>query len=210
MILCQVFKTAYCALPSKTHHVPVTNSEELSGALSNAKPGDMIILSDGIYEGPFIANVSGEPNKPIFLVSKGLQHGNLTIYGSADKPAFIVQGNYWRLMKLNLQGAVGLLVTGDNFWGNGLSVKNGDTGIILRGTQNILMKSYVADSSKIGIDVYGRQAILARNIIVRSGRASIVMRETAIIGYLKENMCDGMIENNGTRIVEKSTVFLKQ
>ncbi len=210
VFLCQVFQTSYCALPSKVHHVPVSNSEGLVLALANAKPDDMIILSDGIYEGPFTANVSGEPTKPIFLVSKGLQKGNLTIYGSADKPAFTVHGNYWRLMHLSFQGAVGLFVTGDNFWGNGLSVKNGDIGIILQGVQNIVMKSYVADSSKIGIDVYGKQAILARNAIVRSGIASIVVRETATIGYLKENMCDGKIENNGTRIVERNTVHLRQ
>ena len=49
------------------HEVDVTSAEELASALERARPGDVILLADGVYPGQFVIAVSGTPDAPITL-----------------------------------------------------------------------------------------------------------------------------------------------
>lgn len=44
---------------------------ELSEALRQARPGDVLLLHAGVYRGPFVMETSGEPDKPIVLRAAG-------------------------------------------------------------------------------------------------------------------------------------------
>lgn len=52
-----------CPRPTKT----VSDARELTGALRDARPGDVIELANGTYVGKFVATTAGEAGKPIFL-----------------------------------------------------------------------------------------------------------------------------------------------
>ncbi|OLT15092.1 hypothetical protein BJF78_16720 [Pseudonocardia sp. CNS-139] len=45
----------------------VSGAGELSAALAGARPGDVIRLADGVYEGAFVATASGTPDAPIWV-----------------------------------------------------------------------------------------------------------------------------------------------
>src|SRR5918994_7980970 len=53
--------------PFHPREVRVTSAEELRAALSGAKPGDVIVLADGLYAGRFMLAASGTARNPIVI-----------------------------------------------------------------------------------------------------------------------------------------------
>ena len=58
---------AVTILPSGTRIVNVTSSAQLKDALLNARPGDEIVMANGVYSGKFVIAVNGTAAKPIIL-----------------------------------------------------------------------------------------------------------------------------------------------
>jgi hypothetical protein len=56
---------------SAGEEIHVTSPTSLMAAYAKAKPGDVILLHAGIYEGPFQFDKSGEPGKPIVFRGAG-------------------------------------------------------------------------------------------------------------------------------------------
>ncbi|MFH0819238.1 MAG: right-handed parallel beta-helix repeat-containing protein [Patescibacteria group bacterium] len=69
----------------------VSNTSELQSALDNAKPGQIIILNDGEYNGPFVLNRSGKKHKRIIIRAKN-RHQAIILGSGSDRDAFSIEG----------------------------------------------------------------------------------------------------------------------
>ena len=91
--------------PTAPHAVNVTNASELSTALSNAQPGDVITLAAGTYAGAFSLSASGTPDNPI--VVRGVDRDAVVLdgQGCAGCNVFEVYGSDVHLERMTLQNA---------------------------------------------------------------------------------------------------------
>ena len=97
-------------IPSPTRTVNVSNSSQLSSALSSAQPGDHIVLANGSYSG-FTVSKSGQDGKPIVVraaTTGGARiGGHITIEGdhvwvvgtNMAANTIFVKGNFSRISK---------------------------------------------------------------------------------------------------------------
>jgi len=133
-------------LASKT--VDVYNAIDLQEALNNAKPGDYIVLKDGIYNGNFIipSSANGTSNNAITLSGskKVILDGNTTAKGYV----LHLQASYWIIKDITItNGLKGLMCDGANFNViDNITVYNiGEEGIHFRkfSTHNVLQNSTI-------------------------------------------------------------------
>lgn len=112
----------------------VTTSAELQAALWNAQPGDFIQMADGTYTGPFIATVSGTPDRRITLCGSRnavIQTGSTSTLGFA----LSVRASYWTLMGFTVTNAQqGVAVEG--------GTRNEIVGLAVHGTGQEAIKLY--------------------------------------------------------------------
>lgn len=89
----------------------VTNSIELKLALKTAKPGDEILLKDGLYQGNFViaASSSGTKEKPIKLT--GSRYAILDANTIQTGYVLYLQANFWIIKGITLQNGLKGLVT---------------------------------------------------------------------------------------------------
>ncbi|MHC2997916.1 hypothetical protein OB08_00910 [Microbacterium sp. HJ5] len=93
--------------------VEVRSADELSSALADAEPGDVIEMAPGTYVGEFVATVSGTDDDPI------------TLCGPADA---VLDGGDWK-------GDYVFHLDGARYWHlKGFSVTNGQKGVMADGT----------------------------------------------------------------------------
>ena len=127
--------------------IEVATAEELSDALAEARPGDVIQLADGTYDGTFVADSSGEPSAPIHLC--GSERAVLDGGDTDDGTVLQLDGaSHWVLLGFTVQnGKKGVMV--DRTVGTvigGLTVRQiGDEAIHLR--------AYSTDNRVVGNDV---------------------------------------------------------
>jgi len=96
--------------------VNVSTAAQLKTALLNAKPGDAIIMADGLYKGKFVigANVSGSSAKPIIL--RGSRNAILDAENTNTGYVLHLQASYWTLKGFTLtNGLKGLMADGANY-----------------------------------------------------------------------------------------------
>jgi hypothetical protein len=65
--------------PAAPHQKPVRNTGELTAALSEARPGDVVRLADGVYSGLFRIDAAGTPGNPIVI--RGASEENTILDG---------------------------------------------------------------------------------------------------------------------------------
>ncbi|MBK0382355.1 coagulation factor 5/8 type domain-containing protein [Pedobacter sp. SD-b] len=99
----------------KRNLINVANSQELKNVLDIAKPGDSIVLKDGIYDGKFIitASNSGTSTQPITLVGSR----NVILDGGSKETGYVLslQANYWRIKGFSIRnGLKGIVADGAN------------------------------------------------------------------------------------------------
>ena len=95
--------------------VHVSTAAQLKNALLDAKPGDEIVLADGLYKGKFViaATVSGTAAKPILL--RGSRNAVLDAESTNTGYVLYMQANYWRIKGITLtNGLKGLMADGAN------------------------------------------------------------------------------------------------
>jgi hypothetical protein len=109
-------KVSQASAQAKRNLITVANSTELKSVLLIAKPGDSIVLKDGVYDGNFViksAN-SGTSTKPITLI--GSRKAILDAGTKETGYALYLQANYWRIKGFTIQNALkGLVADGSNF-----------------------------------------------------------------------------------------------
>lgn len=119
-----------------TRRVDVATAPELRRALEQARPGDLIVLADGVYVGQFVAGVSGSPAAPI------------TLCGSRQA---ILDGGSIDSLLAN-KATYGLHLRADYWVLAGFRVRNARKGIVLDGaSHNILRSLQVAQIGEEGV-----------------------------------------------------------
>lgn len=99
---------------AKRNLITVENASQLKNVLLTAKPGDSIVLADGVYIGKFViknAN-SGTPEKPITLI--GSQNAILDAGTKETGYALHLQASFWRIKGFTIQNALKGLVADES------------------------------------------------------------------------------------------------
>jgi hypothetical protein len=101
---------------SNRNLIIVSNSAELKNVLAIAKPGDSIVLKDGIYFGKFVisAAVSGTQKSPITL--SGSRNAILDAGTTETGYVLNLKANFWRIKNITLKnGLKGLVIDRGNY-----------------------------------------------------------------------------------------------
>jgi hypothetical protein len=139
--------------------VPVTTATELTAALADARPLDIIAVADGTYEGSFLAAAAGNANGPIALCgsANAILHGPSLTQGYT---LYLQGAQYWEVVGLTVTGgAKGIMLdnAGHNLLKN-LTVRSiGSEGIHLRtnSSDNLLDGCHVWQTGIAGDPMYG-------------------------------------------------------
>jgi hypothetical protein len=195
----------------------VTTAAQLTAALAAAKPGDSIVMADGVYTGNFVATVSGTAAAPIYLcggVDAVLDGGGTSLgYALHLNPA-----SYWKVIGFTLRNAQkGVVADGTTHSTiQGLSVHDiGDEGIHLRQAttftvviDNTVTRTGLHDkkfgegiyvgSAKSNWDLYGNGGpdrsdnnVVQGNTISDTGAESVDIKEGTTGGSLLHNNFNG-------------------
>jgi len=145
----QIIALSTRAVPNQTDSsrlIQVGNSDQLTQALANAQPGDLIQLSPGNYAGSFTLNRSGTASSPITL--RGTLAALTVLDGTGQNRGLSIAADHVRVENLSLQGAA----TGVYFSGSLLNVA----------LQDLWIKQV-----RVGIYALGgqRQLYIANNVL---------------------------------------------
>lgn len=130
----------------KNNAILVSSNAELKIALSTAKPGDSIVLKDGIYKGKFIipSSVKGTREKPIILYGSR----NAILDGKSTSSGYVlhIQGDYLKI--------------------KGITVRNGLKGIVTDGASYNIIDNVLV--TQIGEEAIHFRKFSKHNIIINS------------------------------------------
>jgi len=149
----------------------VSTADDLSQALANAKPGDVIHLADGTYSGRFSATSSGTSAQKIYLCGG---RGAVLDGGGTEKGyAFHLDGaSYWVL--------------------SGFSVRNGQKGIVADSTTgSVIQNVAVTDigDEAIHLRTNSSSNLIIGNTIHGTGNRNEKFGEGIYIGTAVSNWC---------------------
>jgi len=141
-------KTKVAQVKSLRKAVFVNNESELKNMLSIAKPGDSIILKDGVYKGKFVipATVNGTQANPIILTGSK----NVVLDAGTTNTGYVLHllANYWKIKGITItNGLKGIITDGasHNIIENVLVTQIGEEGIHFRkfSKHNVLQNSEI-------------------------------------------------------------------
>lgn len=172
--------------------IKVASSTQLKNALISAKPGDEIILTDGIYIGNFsITNdVSGTSNNPVIL--KGSK--NAILDGGTISTGYVlhIKANYWII--------------------KGISIKNGLKGIMTdEANHNIIDSVKVFDIGEEGIHLrrFSKHNIIQNSEVLNTGLKTPDYGEGIYVGTAVSNWAkssDGIEDKCDSNIIERNSI----
>jgi hypothetical protein len=151
--------------------VRVSSADDLTAALSAARPGTSIALAAGVYRGEFVATRDGTPKKPVYLCGGR----------SAVLDAGSVKGGY----ALHLNGA--------SWWRvKGFTVRNAQKGVMLDGVTGVGLQGLAVDG--IGDEAVHLRSNTTRSVvrgltIGRTGLRKPKFGEGVYIGTAESNWC---------------------
>ncbi|WAC40541.1 chondroitinase-B domain-containing protein [Pedobacter sp. SL55] len=150
--------------------ITVANSSQLKRALATAKPGDSIILKDGVYEGKFVieASASGTKNEPIVLT--GGRNAILDAGSIETGYVLSLKANYWKL--------------------KGFTVKNGLKGIVADGANyNVIDGVFVTQLGEEGIHfrTFSKHNTVKNSEVTHTGKKRPGYGEAIYIGSAYSN-----------------------
>lgn len=152
-----------CPAPTAT----VSTTDELRTALAAAKPGDVIVLADGTYTGNFTATAAGRADRAIFLCGGA---------GAALDAGGIKEGYV-----LHLDGAAYWRVVG-------ITVRNGQKGVMLDRTQHSVLQGLTVETT-------GDEAVH-----LRRGSSDNVVRDSTVrdTGHRRDKFGEGIYVGTAT------------
>jgi hypothetical protein len=152
--------------------VDVTDADELTEALEVARPGDVIVVADGFYEGGFVARASGTADDPIVLC------------GSRDA---VLDGD-------GIRGDYVLHLDGARYWQvSGLTLQNGQKGLVADGTTgSVISGLHVTEIGDEAIHLrdFSTDNLVSGNVIDTTGLRRAKYGEGIYIGTAESNWCD--------------------
>jgi Right handed beta helix region len=149
----------------------VSSASALSGALSTARPGEVIVLAAGVYNGDFVAAVSGTAGAPITLCGSrnAILQGDSTSSGYAF---YLNHASWWRVEGFTVEGGQkGIMADGaDHNLLNGLYVHG-------TGDEAIHLRSFSSDNT------------ISHNVIRDTGSLKSFYGEGIYVGSAHSNWC---------------------
>jgi hypothetical protein len=143
---------SYCSNYSYTRWVPVFTASQLSGAITDARPGDLIELAPGAYSGRWTLTASGSASAKIMLC--GPRTAILDGGGTSPAPiTMTIRGSYWTLQGFTIRNAFQplFLIGSQGVTVKGLEIFNiGNAAIALQhfSTHNLIEENYIHDTGK--------------------------------------------------------------
>lgn len=172
--------------------IQVNSSTQLKGALENAKPGDEIVLADGIYMGNFKINndVSGTSTKSILL--RGSR--NAILDGGTISTGYVLhlKASYWII--------------------KGITIKNGLKGIMTdEANYNIIDSVKVLGIGEEGIHLrrFSKHNIIQNCEVLNTGLKTPDYGEGIYVGTAVSNWAkssDGVEDRSDSNLVQKNTI----
>ncbi|MGH9723169.1 MAG: chondroitinase-B domain-containing protein, partial [Bryobacteraceae bacterium] len=92
--------------PGSPNEKRVSDARELSAALAAARPGDVILLANGIYTGQFGIRASGEPGNPIVIRGESQDGAVLDGSGCTGCNVLEVYGSFVYLERLTIRNGL--------------------------------------------------------------------------------------------------------
>ncbi|MEO3973557.1 right-handed parallel beta-helix repeat-containing protein [Streptomyces sp. CAU 1734] len=154
-----------------TASVTVSDARALKEALAGAAPGDSIRLSDGVYEGRFVATAAGTAEKPVFLCGGA----GAVIDGGGIKGGYALHLNgaaHWRLI--------------------GFTVTNGQKGVMADKVQGTVIQGLTVErigDEAIHLRNFSSGNVIRENTIRATGLRKPKFGEGVYIGTAKSNWC---------------------
>jgi len=100
--------------PART--VNVSTATELKDALLNAKPGDDIIMADGIYSGKFVIAPTTNGASDNYITLEGGRNAILDAGSTTTGYVLYLQSNYWKLKGFTVRnGLKGIMTDAANY-----------------------------------------------------------------------------------------------
>jgi hypothetical protein len=160
-----------CSNYSYTRLVPVSTASQLTDAITDARPGDMIQLTDGVYSGRFTGSVSGTAANLIVLCG--------------SRKALLDGGS--------ITSGIGIKLSGTSYWVlRGFTVANSLKGVVIEGGRNNVVDYLeVKQIGQEGMHIlkFSAQNRLTRNYIHDTGRSVPGWGEGVYIGSSNSNWC---------------------
>ncbi|MFF2277401.1 nitrous oxide reductase family maturation protein NosD [Agromyces sp. NPDC058126] len=153
-------------------NISVSDEDELRTALENARPGDVIELAPGRYEGHFRMTADGESEAPITLCGTS----DSILDGASTDDGYVV----------HLDGAAHWVL-------DGFSVQNGQKGVMVDATTDSVIRGLdVSDIGDEGIHLRAGSSDnqLLDNTISDTGLRKPKFGEGIYIGTAESNWCD--------------------
>lgn len=155
---------ATCPSAASAPGTVVRSAAELTKALSGARPGDVVRLADGVYQGRFTLTVAGTAAKPFWLCGGP---GAVLQTGDAGSGAALRVGS---------SSYVGL---------SGFSVRSSLQGVMIKGSSGVVVTGLsVSGTGYEGIHAYAfsQDVVIRGNRVERSGSTDVAFGEGIYIG----------------------------
>ncbi|WP_236683824.1 right-handed parallel beta-helix repeat-containing protein [Demequina flava] len=185
-----VLREASISCPDVT--VEVSTASALEEALDDARPGDVIGLADGEYEGEFEATAAGESDDPIWVC------------GSTDA----------ELVGEGPDGGYGLHVDGAEWWVfHGFTVTEHQKGVMVDGSSNIVIDSlavHAIGDEAIHLRSHTTDSVVRASTIYDTGNRREKFGEGIYIGSAESNWCsltDCEPDESDNNVVEGNIIF---
>ncbi|WP_051580709.1 right-handed parallel beta-helix repeat-containing protein [Pseudonocardia acaciae] len=169
--------------------VQVRNSEELSSALANPKPGAVIQMASGTYKGDFAARTSGSQAQPITLCG---DHNAVIEGGNKNYAMYLENASYWQLV--------------------GFTVRGGQKGVMVDNGQHNLIDSLVVENIQdegLHLRKNSSDNIVRGNTVRNTGQKQAKFGEGIYVGSAESNWkkyTGGEPDRSDRNIIEGNTV----
>ena len=108
--------SAACPAAEFDRFVQVSSGTQLMAALAAARPGDLILLAPGVYQGRFTLSAAGTAEQPICLDGLGQAALTAGTLGGGTYVLYLARARYWRVAGLEVHtGEKGIMVDYSDF-----------------------------------------------------------------------------------------------
>jgi hypothetical protein len=149
----------------------VSSASALSSALSSARPGEVIVLAPGVYQGDFVASASGTASAPITLCGSR----NAILQGESIKSGYtfhLDHASWWKV--------------------EGFTVEGGQKGIMADGADHDLLYGlYVHGTGDEAIHLRSLSSdnTVSHNVVRDTGSLKQFYGEGIYVGSANKNWC---------------------
>jgi len=180
-----------CSGYPRARLVNVSTAYQLSTALTNARPGDLIQLADGVYKGHFTISRAGMASQRVVLC--GTRAAVLDGGGvGSGAPVLQVKASYWTV--------------------DGVTIRNGLQGVVtnrVTGTVLRRLEVHTIGQAAVVFHIYSRRNVLERSYIHDTGKATKQYGEGVYVGTWHSQwsyLTGGLPDRSDSNVVRKNVI----